>query len=88
MGISGISWGEILIILLVVILIFGTGKLSRIGGDLGNAIRGFRAAMKDDTPEAPPKDTTADTTHRAVPDDTGTDSAGHGSSPSSKVPQP
>ena len=65
MGISGISWGEILIILLVVILIFGTGKLSRIGDDLGSAIRGFRAAMKDDTPEAPRKPTTTDTEHSA-----------------------
>jgi TatA/E family protein of Tat protein translocase len=53
MGLSGISWGEILIILLVVILLFGTGRLSRIGGDLGNAIRGFRTAMKDDTAEPP-----------------------------------
>jgi sec-independent protein translocase protein TatA len=60
MGISGISWGEIVILLLVVILIFGTGKLSRIGGDLGNAIRGFRAAMKDDTREPPRKDGPAD----------------------------
>ena len=86
MGISGISWGEILIILLVVILIFGTGKLTRIGSDLGNAIRGFRAAMKDDTPEAPPKDATADATHRAAPDDTSTDSARHATSPNSRVP--
>jgi sec-independent protein translocase protein TatA len=61
MGISGISWGEILIILLVVILLFGTGKLSRIGSDLGNAIRGFRGAMKDDSADAPPKATTTDT---------------------------
>jgi TatA/E family protein of Tat protein translocase len=61
MGLSGISWGEIVILLLVVILLFGTGKLSRIGGDLGNAIRGFRAAMKDDAADAPPKATTTDT---------------------------
>jgi sec-independent protein translocase protein TatA len=60
MGISGVSWGEIVILLLVVILIFGTGKLSRIGGDLGNAIRGFRAAMKDDAADAPQKATSTD----------------------------
>lgn len=65
MGISGISIGEILIVLLVVVLIFGTGKLSRIGNDLGSAIRGFRAAMKDDSSEAPPKVTTTDTEHPA-----------------------
>jgi len=65
MGISGMSWGEILIILLVVILIFGTGKLSRIGNDLGSAIRGFRAAMKEDAPEANPKPAPPDAEHPA-----------------------
>lgn len=65
MGISGISMGEILIILLVVVLIFGTGRLSRIGNDLGAAIRGFRAAMTDDTGEAPPKATSTDNEHAA-----------------------
>ena len=65
MGISGMSLGEILIILLVVILIFGTGRLSRIGNDLGSAIRGFRAAMKDDTPESAPQTTPTDTEHPA-----------------------
>ena len=65
MGISGMSLGEILIILLVVILIFGTGRLSRIGNDLGSAIRGFRAAMKDDTPESPPQPAPTDTEHPA-----------------------
>ena len=60
MGISGISMGEILIVLVVVILIFGTGKLSRIGNDLGAAIRGFRAAMTDGAGEAPPKVTSTE----------------------------
>jgi sec-independent protein translocase protein TatA len=60
MGISGISIGEILIVLLVVVLIFGTGKLSRIGNDLGSAIRGFRAAIKDDAADAPQKATSTD----------------------------
>jgi sec-independent protein translocase protein TatA len=63
MGISGISWGEMLIILLLVLLIFGTGRLSRIGSDLGAAIRGFRSAIKGDGRGAPPKDTTTDTDH-------------------------
>lgn len=51
MGLSGISLTEILIILAIVVLLFGTSKLSRIGGDLGAAIRGFRTAMKDDSAE-------------------------------------
>lgn len=65
MGISGTSIGEILIILLVVVLIFGTGKLSRIGNDLGSAIRGFRAAMKDEAAEPHARDQSMDAEHPA-----------------------
>jgi TatA/E family protein of Tat protein translocase len=65
MGLSGISLTEILIILAIVVLLFGTGKLSRIGSDLGAAIRGFRSALKDDTREPPAKDSPADTEHPA-----------------------
>jgi len=53
MGLSGVSLTEILIILAIVVLLFGTSKLSRIGSDLGAAIRGFRTAMKDDDAERP-----------------------------------
>ena len=52
MGLSGISLTEILIIIAVVVLLFGTSKLSRIGGDLGAAIRAFRTAVKDDSAES------------------------------------
>lgn len=38
---------ELLIVLLIVSLLFGTKKLRSIGGDLGSAIKGFRSAMKD-----------------------------------------
>lgn len=44
----GLSIWELLIILVIVALLFGTKKLRSIGGDLGNAVRGFRNAMKDD----------------------------------------
>lgn len=43
----GISIGQLLIILLIVALLFGTKKLRNIGGDLGSAIKSFRSAMKD-----------------------------------------
>ncbi|MGH8611280.1 MAG: Sec-independent protein translocase subunit TatA [Gammaproteobacteria bacterium] len=50
--------GELLIILFIVVLLFGTKKLKSIGGDLGSAIKGFRGAMRDadenDTAPAPP----------------------------------
>jgi sec-independent protein translocase protein TatA len=54
-----------LIVLLVVVLIFGTKKLKNIGSDLGGAVKGFKDGMKaggEATPEAgaaPPQQVTA-----------------------------
>ena len=47
MGISGVSIGSLLIVLVIVMLLFGTKRLRTIGGDLGGAIRGFRSAVSD-----------------------------------------
>ena len=47
MGVSGISIWQLLIILVIVLLLFGTKRLKSIGSDLGNAVKGFRAAMGD-----------------------------------------
>ena|SRR5690348_13923668 len=50
---------QLLIILLIVALIFGTKRLKDIGGDLGSAVKSFKKAMNtgdlDDTPADPPK---------------------------------
>ncbi|HHO59703.1 MAG TPA: Sec-independent protein translocase subunit TatA [Thiotrichales bacterium] len=43
----GISIWQLLILLAVVILIFGTKKLKNVGGDLGSAIKSFKSAVKD-----------------------------------------
>lgn len=43
----GISIWQLLIVLVIVLLLFGTKKLRNIGSDLGGAIRGFRSSMKD-----------------------------------------
>ena len=43
----GIGWVQLLIVLAIVILIFGTKKLKNLGGDVGGAIRNFKSAMKD-----------------------------------------
>jgi sec-independent protein translocase protein TatA len=43
----GIGMRELLIILVVVLLVFGTKKLKNIGSDLGGAVRGFKKAMSD-----------------------------------------
>lgn len=48
MGLGGISMWQLLIILLIVVLIFGTKRLRTIGGDLGGALKSFRKAMDTD----------------------------------------
>ena len=46
MGLTGISVWQLLIILVIVMLLFGTKKLRNLGGDLGTAIKNFRSSMK------------------------------------------
>ena len=45
MGVSGISIWQLLIVLAIVVMIFGTKKLRNMGGDLGSAVKGFKNAM-------------------------------------------
>lgn len=45
---SGISPASLLLILLIVVLVFGTKKLKGLGSDVGGAIKGFRKAMTDE----------------------------------------
>ena len=47
MGASGISVWQLLIVLLIVVLIFGTKRIKNIGGDLGGAIKSFRKGMTE-----------------------------------------
>lgn len=51
MGLGGISIWQLLIILAIVLLIFGTKRLKNIGGDMGGAIKGFKDAMGKDEAE-------------------------------------
>lgn len=44
---GGISIWQLLIVLVIVALIFGTKKLRGIGGDLGGAVKGFKKAIDD-----------------------------------------
>ena len=48
MGIGGISIWQLLIVLAIVIMLFGTKRLRNIGTDLGSAVKGFRKSMSDD----------------------------------------
>jgi sec-independent protein translocase protein TatA len=61
MGIGGISIWQLLIILVIVILLFGTKKLRNMGGDIGSAIKNFRKSVREgeDKDEDEETDTTA-----------------------------
>jgi sec-independent protein translocase protein TatA len=71
MGIGGISIWQLLIILVIVVLLFGTKKLRNMGGDIGSAIKNFRKSVRDgdgdDGAEGGDGDTTA---RREVEDQT------------------
>lgn len=43
----GMSMTQLLIVLVIVVLVFGTKRLKNVGGDLGDAIKSFRNAMKE-----------------------------------------
>lgn len=59
---SPIHW---LIVLAIVVLIFGTGKLKNLGADLGSSIKGFKKAMQDGEEEKPKEELQTKT----LPDD-------------------
>ena len=52
----GFSIWHILIVLLVVLIVFGAGRLPHVMGDLGKGIRSFKAGLNGDTPPTKPED--------------------------------
>ena len=46
--VGGISGWQLLILLLIVVLVFGTKRLRNIGSDLGGAVKGFRSGMEEE----------------------------------------
>ena len=76
--VGGISGWQLLILLLIVVLVFGTKRLRNIGSDLGSAVKGFRKGMEEEpeaeTPEqigadAQPSSTMQDNTAESEPAD-------------------
>ncbi len=55
----GIGIKELIIILVIVMLVFGTKKIKGIGSDVGGWIRDFRKSLKDGNEETPVVDVTA-----------------------------
>jgi sec-independent protein translocase protein TatA len=48
-----IGWRELLIVLVIVLLVFGTKRLKNVGSDLGEAVRGFKKGMSGDEGDKP-----------------------------------
>lgn len=77
----GISFWQILIIMLVVVLLFGAGKIPRLAGDVAKGIKIFRKNMTDDPEKASdtPKQIDVTPTAEAAPANTdATDAAKRG----------
>ena len=51
---------EIILILVIVLLLFGVGRIGKIGGELGKGIKSFREGLKGDEPEQKPVDAPVD----------------------------
>ncbi|MBK1618126.1 twin-arginine translocase subunit TatA [Lamprobacter modestohalophilus] len=89
MGVGGIGIWQLLIILLIVVLLFGTKRLKGIGSDLGNAVKGFRSAMSDadkaDEEDKDPKRLDAAKSEQAADDATGSTSDSVSDKPAEKT---
>lgn len=48
---------ELMVLLAIVLLLFGTSKLRNLGSDLGSAIKGFKSAIGDDSETKPESET-------------------------------
>ncbi|HVP68887.1 MAG TPA: twin-arginine translocase TatA/TatE family subunit [Anaeromyxobacteraceae bacterium] len=51
----GLGFGELLVILVVLVLFFGASKLPQLGQGLGEGLKSFRRAFREARPDEPPK---------------------------------
>jgi sec-independent protein translocase protein TatA len=57
----GMGWMEISIIAALIVLLFGTTKLPKLGGAIGESIKNFKKGVKDDTARLPDENKKDDT---------------------------
>ncbi len=69
---GGFSIWHWLIVLLIVVLVFGTKRLKNVGKDLGDAVKGFKEGVRDDESKPPAQ----------LPDQQSTDSSRRADAPS------
>ena len=65
--IGGISVTQLLILLVIVMLVFGTKRLRNIGSDLGSAVKGFRKGIEDEPEDKEPEKLTTEEKTSAEP---------------------
>jgi sec-independent protein translocase protein TatA len=58
MGLPG--WAEILIVLVIVLLLFGPGRISKVASELGKGIRNFKDGLNGDEEKENKKDNTSE----------------------------
>lgn len=63
----GISGPQLLILLVIVMLVFGTKRLRNIGSDLGSAVKGFRKGIEDEPADKEPEKITSAEKTSAAP---------------------
>jgi len=68
--IGGISVTQLLILLVIVMLVFGTKRLRNIGSDLGSALKGFRKGIEDEPEDIKPEQITTGEKTSAEPQKT------------------
>lgn len=66
--VGGISGWQLLILLLIVVLVFGTKRLRNIGSDLGSAVKGFRKGMEDEESGQEPEQIASESSNPESPD--------------------
>ncbi|NCP63444.1 MAG: twin-arginine translocase TatA/TatE family subunit [Paraglaciecola sp.] len=71
----GISVPQLLIILGIIVLLFGTKKLRSLGGDLGSAVKGFKKAISDEDKDGKDADGDADFVNKDKVEDKSAQSA-------------
>jgi sec-independent protein translocase protein TatA len=79
MGLGGISIWQLLIVLVIVVLLFGTKKLRSLGGDLGSAIKNFKQSMNEGEKEAEKDDSVIPHQEASAKQDTINDKDKHSS---------
>jgi len=64
-SVHGLSWWHIVLVLLVFVLLFGTGKISGLMGDVAKGIKSFKQGMAEDEDDKAPESSRSRQGHRA-----------------------